>query len=994
MEVDKTSADIRKIEAVSVKLYWEDDMNSIQKKNKKYNLIIVFVLTNILFLFLYGGFIFGGQTFIFNDIGADTVSQYFPYYVFDAEQFRSGNLTEFSLQMGLGGSAFERIIALLNPFEFVLLLCNNETMYIGIIVSVYLKTVFIALISYLYFEQVLSNRYSQIICSIIWTFCSYITLWGQHYAFSTNIAYFTLFMFVLQLYLQSDKLLNKWMPLIIFLFALHGYYFLYMVGLFSIAYIIGYGILKKSRIKTIILKLLGLGGMAVIGILIAAFVLAVGVGAFLGSERSGGNSYSLLSKLFDFRDFNYLFTVIARVLSNNTLGTGDNFCGWSNYYEAPMLFTSNLFGFSLVYSFMEKGRWKRGGMYLLGLFSVFCSAVSIVMTGFSGEYLRWTFVLCFMMIVGIGYMLDHLLQTSDETKKKSKRCAFVGVGLYGIIYCFLFFTDRERLSLRVLACSLFFVMLYAGWMFFFSTKYKKWSAIMLFIIVILEAGICNVRSIYQRSTLSVEESKVYISDSTVQLVDYMKEIDSGVYRARKMYGTVGLNDALAQGFNSLSWYESVLPSSLNQYVDENNVPPLLYDTCIDFPPERYNLITLLGTRYIMAYTDTPMDLEKYDMIYQYGDKVLYRNKYALPFGYLYYNQVQNTDLENLTDEQRDSALTRYFYYTDESIIEEEEVPLIKDINVNLDVTEDLVVLSQNGLKDVILEDNVLSGEIKNVSTENAILCIPIFYEDTWKAYVDGEPCQTYDINGGLIGITIAPGEHTIKLIYRNNYMIIGTVVSLISVLCYAILFWIYKGKKKEPKMKKSDVGSKVNDYMNRLMLNKPKELYVSSYFVMKKYIRDEIIRYKNAYPYVIGLVLRTTRSIGNVDIQHRQRVNGQSGYTFGKLLGLWLNGFTAFSVLPLRIAMYFGGIVALVGFVCLIYVVINKVLNPLAPIGWSSTIAILLLLGGAILLVLGMIREYVGRIYISLNSSPQYVVKEVICDRFKQSNSRGEFWYD
>lgn len=173
-------------------------------------------------------------------------------------------------------------------------------------------------------------------------------------------------------------------------------------------------------------------------------------------------------------------------------------------------------------------------------------------------------------------------------------------------------------------------------------------------------------------------------------------------------------------------------------------------------------------------------------------------------------------------------------------------------------------------------------------------------------------------------------------------------------------------------------GSNVNRKMTEVMLGKPKELYISSYFATKKFVIDEMIKYQNAYPYVIGLVLRTTKNICNVKVNHRERLEGISGYSFKKLLALWVNGFTSFSVMPLRIASYSGVFVAISGFLYAVYTIITKILDPNRIIGWSSIIAILLILGGFILLVLGMIGEYIGRIYISINNSPQYVIRTII----------------
>ena len=173
-------------------------------------------------------------------------------------------------------------------------------------------------------------------------------------------------------------------------------------------------------------------------------------------------------------------------------------------------------------------------------------------------------------------------------------------------------------------------------------------------------------------------------------------------------------------------------------------------------------------------------------------------------------------------------------------------------------------------------------------------------------------------------------------------------------------------------------GSKVNKKMTEALLDKPKNLYISSYFAASRFVVGEMMKYSNPYPYVIGLVLRTTKNITNVEVNHREREVGESGYTLSKLVSLWINGFTAFSVKPLRIATYTGVLVAILGLLYAVYAIINKIVNPAAPLGWTSMIIILLVLGGMILAVLGLIGEYIGRIYISLNNSPQYVIREKI----------------
>ncbi|MDE7224670.1 MAG: glycosyltransferase family 2 protein [Acetatifactor sp.] len=175
-----------------------------------------------------------------------------------------------------------------------------------------------------------------------------------------------------------------------------------------------------------------------------------------------------------------------------------------------------------------------------------------------------------------------------------------------------------------------------------------------------------------------------------------------------------------------------------------------------------------------------------------------------------------------------------------------------------------------------------------------------------------------------------------------------------------------------------NLGSKVNELMTRIMLEKPGNLYISSYFAVRRFVVEDMIRYENSYPYVIGLVLRATKNITNVEVQHREREEGTSGYTLKKLLGLWFNGFTAFSVKPLRIATSVGCLSAAAGFLYGLYTIVKRLLNPAVPIGFSSIMAAIVFFGGMIMIMLGLIGEYIGRIYISLNNSPQYVIRERI----------------
>ena len=179
-------------------------------------------------------------------------------------------------------------------------------------------------------------------------------------------------------------------------------------------------------------------------------------------------------------------------------------------------------------------------------------------------------------------------------------------------------------------------------------------------------------------------------------------------------------------------------------------------------------------------------------------------------------------------------------------------------------------------------------------------------------------------------------------------------------------------------------GTFMNEWMASVMLGKPKDLYVSSYFAARRFVVDEMIKYTSSYPYVIGLVLRSTRNIVNVDVNHRKREVGQSGYSLGKLFGLWINGFTAFSIKPLRIATVSGAVFAVLGFLYGIYTIIKKIVYPVAPMGYAALMSAIIFMGGMLMLMLGMVGEYLGRLYISQNKNPQFVIRETTRDEEKE----------
>lgn len=180
-------------------------------------------------------------------------------------------------------------------------------------------------------------------------------------------------------------------------------------------------------------------------------------------------------------------------------------------------------------------------------------------------------------------------------------------------------------------------------------------------------------------------------------------------------------------------------------------------------------------------------------------------------------------------------------------------------------------------------------------------------------------------------------------------------------------------------------GSYVNYLTIRLLIGKPKDMKTSSFWVIKKFVRDYVIKYESPYTHLQGLFLRTTKNIKSVPIQHFEREVGTSNYTLKKLIQLWSN-IMGFSVVPLKIATKLGYLFSVAGILGLLYVIVGKIIHPSVPLGWSSMMAGLCFFSGLILLFMGLIGEYIGRMFLEMHKTPQFVVRNVYENEHKEED--------
>jgi undecaprenyl-phosphate 4-deoxy-4-formamido-L-arabinose transferase len=174
-----------------------------------------------------------------------------------------------------------------------------------------------------------------------------------------------------------------------------------------------------------------------------------------------------------------------------------------------------------------------------------------------------------------------------------------------------------------------------------------------------------------------------------------------------------------------------------------------------------------------------------------------------------------------------------------------------------------------------------------------------------------------------------------------------------------------------------NIGSRFANAVADRLLDKPKGLYLSSFRCMSAFVVQSVTRYQGPYPYVDGLIMQVTQRIDSIEVRHLPRIEGRSNYNLTRLVRLWLNLATSFSLAPLRLAVYAGVVMALLGTVGAVATIAEVLFWHDTPSGWASTMTVLLLVGGVQSMILGILGEYVGRTFLSANGKPQGAVRSV-----------------
>jgi len=231
-------------------------------------------------------------------------------------------------------------------------------------------------------------------------------------------------------------------------------------------------------------------------------------------------------------------------------------------------------------------------------------------------------------------------------------------------------------------------------------------------------------------------------------------------------------------------------------------------------------------------------------------------------------------------------------------------------------------------------------------------------------------------NAVMAGLNYVYGDYAVIMDddFQNPPQEVSRLIEEASTKGYDIVYSYYD-RKQHSFLR--NLGSKANNWFANFVLGKPHDLYLSSFKCLSKFVVDEIVKYKGPFPYIDGLALRCTRNIGKIKCDHNKRIEGHSGYTFKKLIALWMTMFINFSTNPLRLISLLGFFCSCFGLLLGILVLIEKMYYPEVSLGWPSLMIAIIFFAGIQLFILGFIGEYIGRLFMSHNQAPQFIIKEI-----------------
>lgn len=782
-------------------------------KGKEFYYLLGIVLLSCYVVF--SDFISLKKVYLFRDIGSDSLNIYFPWLAGTSDYLKTESSLGWSFSQGMGQNLFPLWLG--DIFSNLLTYFDKSKIPYGLVFMEIIKIFLSALVFYKFLKELKLSNYSSLLFSFLYAFSGFVILGGCWTIFSLEALYAAVILFGFERWLNHKKFL--WLVIGITLMAFLQPFFLFMYTILLAAYaIVRYHDVYEKDNKQFFVFVAKTIGLATVAVFMSSYQLFADLLQYTESPRVGGEA-SLFARLqqhgmFDPADDVLRFTTVFRSFGSDMLGTGSNFKGWQNYLEAPLFYCGIvcLVTFPQFFSTLNK-RQK----YFYGVLTfVFCLPIIFpyfryAFWAFSGDYFRtFSLVVIFFMVMFSARAISFIEQNGKLNK--------IVLGVTVLILLFLLYTPASQFkgainnSLRSFATFLIFA--YAALLFGLSQKksIKHVSKILLLVLCVIEIMYFSGITVNKRDVVTqhVLNDKVGYNDYTVEAISYLKKTDSEFYRVNKDYSSglaihSSINDAKVQGFYGTPSYFSFNQKNYIKFLGDLNVIDVKDENSTRWAKglgDRPILFSLASGKYWLSKRpDNAVANMGFDSINKFGDVKVYKNKYALPFGFTYDKIIGEDEFRKFSPTQKDFCLLRACVIGNE---DKATFTSMKPFNVSdtiAPVSFDNYLAYGNELK----KDNFIISKfsenniIGNVNTGNSkILFFSIPFDEGWKAILNGKEAKLYRLNCGLTGLMTEKGNNVVELKFIPRFKRIGALVSLISLLIFIglLAFSYFRNKSK------------------------------------------------------------------------------------------------------------------------------------------------------------------------------------------------------
>lgn len=761
---------------------------------------------------IFSDFISFKKIYLFRDIGSDSINIYFPWLTNYSD---INGVPGWSFSQGMGQNVFP--IWLGDFFSDFLTLFDKSKIPYGLAFMEILKIFLSGLVFYKFLKEVKLSNFSALIFSILFSFSGFIILGGCWAIFSTEALYIAIILYGFESWLNHQKFF--WFVFGIMCLAFLQPFLLLPYTIVLSTYICArYFDIHEVTSKTFFIFIIKTIGLASIGVAIACYQLLPDALQYLESPRVGGES-SFFAKLqqqsmFGLADDALRFTTTFRAFGSDMIGTGSNFRGWQNYLEAPLFYCGIfcLVAFPQFFSSLtNRQKWFYGSITALFCTPILFPYFRYAFWAFSGDYFRaFSLVIVIFMVMFSARAISYI----EKNNKINKVVLAVTV----LVLLFLLYTPANQFkpavntSLRSIVTLL--ILTYAALLYGLSTttSFKSISKTVLIVLCFFEVAYFSSITVNKRDVVtgSMLKDKVGYNDYSVESIAYLKSIDKDFFRINKDYSSglaihSSINDAKVQNFYGTSSYYSFNQKNYIKFLGDLNVIDVKDENSTRWAKglgDRPILFSLASGKYWLSKrTDRAVANMGFDSIAKFGDVTVYKNKFALPFGFTYDKAIGEDEFKKLSPTQKDFCLLRACIIGNE---DKSTFTFLKPFNVAdtvAPITFDNYMAYVNELKKdnfVISKftDNNIIGSVNVNEAKTLFFSIP--FDEGWYVKVNGADAKLYRINAGLTGLPITKGNNKVELMFEPRLKAKGAAISIAALIVFfALLGFTFMRKRKE-----------------------------------------------------------------------------------------------------------------------------------------------------------------------------------------------------